>query len=83
MQWSYRYVLNYQISVVCHISMPIMWLKWMPLFKMATKIVWFTIKMQICEVNILYASMEFNGVIDMCLIIKFVLYAISLYPSCG
>ena len=37
----------------------------------------------IFEVDILYTSMEFNGVIDMCLIIKFVLYAIYLYPSSG
>ena len=50
---------------------------------MGAKISQFTIKMQIFEVDILYTSMEFNGVIDMCLIIKFVLYAIYLYPSCG
>ena len=46
---------------------------------MAAKISQFTINMQIFEVNILYASMKFNGVIDIFLIIKFVFCMPYLY----
>ena len=67
-------MLNYQICVY----MPYLYthnvVKMVgPSFKMAAKISQFTIKMLFFEADILYTSMEFNGVIDMCLIIKFVL----------
>ena len=79
MQWSYRYMLNYQVCVYMPYLYTLHVVKWWPFFKMAAKISQFTIKTLIFEVNILYTSMKFNGAIDICLIIKFVFCMPYLY----